>query len=721
MPLYGGGNKNKKKGARRGQGNAQKSGVKGIAAQYITRNKAIKKLQVSLKDFRRLCILKGIYPRDPRKKKEGKDKTYYHVKDIQYLQHEPLLIKFRELKIFLKKYKKAVSRHDYSRARVLEEHKPVFSLAHLIKERYPTFQDALSDLDDPLSMVHLFCALPSNVVPGSKTQHTPEKAFDCERLAEEFSTLVIHTHALRKVFVSIKGIYYQAKVQGVDVTWLVPHQFNQLLPDDVDYRVMLTFLQFYSELLRFVNLKLFHDQGLNYPPNLDIKLYEKRAGFKSIQLQSKPAEAPAKTEAVKAEEEESHSAAAAAPVAAADKKALQKSVKDVVSKLSAKQGKGKAAAVDAMDVDEQAEEPKEEDVDDFAELRGESEASLATKTPAELDAYNAARVFSGMTFLLSREVPHTALEFVILCGGGKVESEIGLNPSEVSSTRFTHQIVDRPALQGAALSTRDYVQPQWVFDSFNSYHCVPVGPYAPGKVPPPHLSPFVKEEEEAEMANLPAAAQGTVYVPKQRAVLQSWGAKASWLSKKQSEFDAQQAAEADRADDAAEADEQAALAAEEARHARELQLERKGKSHSTHVEEQAAKKAKKAAAAAAKEEAEDEEDDEEVQEQDDDEDDGEADDSDGEGDIVPDSEDEEEEAPAPAARVTGQKRKATAAVDENAPSELNKAMMTKKNKRLHGRMMFGIKEKQAQVDKLTERREANEKKEQQQQRKKARK
>lgn len=52
MPLYGGGNKNKRKGAQRGKGNEQKAGVKGIAAQYITRNKAIKKLQISLKDFR---------------------------------------------------------------------------------------------------------------------------------------------------------------------------------------------------------------------------------------------------------------------------------------------------------------------------------------------------------------------------------------------------------------------------------------------------------------------------------------------------------------------------------------------------------------------------------------------------------------------------------------------------------------------------------------------
>jgi pescadillo len=189
-------------------------------------------------------LISGIFPREPRNKKKANKgssapTTFYYAKDIAYLAHEPILNKLRDHKAFAKKLSRALGRGNWSGAKSLEEQRPVYRLDHIIKERYvptsvliaskrtglilryPTFIDALRDIDDALCMIFLFASLPSHArVPASLIEN-------CARLAAEWQLYVMHTHSLRKVFLSIKGIYYQAEVMDQVITWLVPYQFTQ--------------------------------------------------------------------------------------------------------------------------------------------------------------------------------------------------------------------------------------------------------------------------------------------------------------------------------------------------------------------------------------------------------------------------------------------------------------------------------------------------------------
>lgn len=64
---------------------------------------------------------------------------------------------------------------------------------------------------------------------------------------------------------------------------------------------------------------------------------------------------------------------------------------------------------------------------------------------------------------------------------------------------ITHHISDRPQLSKAYSALpkhREFVQPQWIVDCANNTYLLPVSKYAIGQTLPPHLSPWVDNEEE---------------------------------------------------------------------------------------------------------------------------------------------------------------------------------------------------------------------------------
>ncbi|KAF1982554.1 hypothetical protein K402DRAFT_362682 [Aulographum hederae CBS 113979] len=488
----------------------KRKGTSGTAKNYVTRTQAVRKLQVSLPDFRRLCIFKGIYPREPRqKKKVGKhakpNTTFYYTKDIQYLLHEPILGKFRDHKALAKKIGRALGKGELNDAARLEKtHKPRITLDHVIKERYPTFVDALRDLDDALSMLFLFANLPS-------TEEVPRKTVElCQRLCYEFEHYLIVSKSLRKSFLSIKGVYYQATIQGQDILWVVPYRFVQKTAGDIDFRIMGTFIEFYTTLLGFVNFRLYTTIGLVYPPKFNKASDEKGGELGAFTLEGKAIESLNGHKEIEPATN-GHSNGAPAPTS------------------EAAQAIADSLAQNAADEEPATETPQEESDAD-------SEAAIDTFTSTDpttdillqpsAQSSSAATLFAPFTFFLSRETPRQPLEFILKAFGCKRVGwdEVlgdGAFVTDESDPSITHQIVDRPQIPlpdipaymgaenetdgavskpkrlppGTRIPNRTYVQPQWVWDSINEGKLLRSDLYSPGKTLPPHLSPWAKPKK----------------------------------------------------------------------------------------------------------------------------------------------------------------------------------------------------------------------------------
>ena len=304
----------------------------------------------------------------------------------------------------------------------------------------------------------------------------------------------VKTHSLRKVFLGVKGVYYEIDAPGqggdpVSVRWLEGYEFQQHVPHDVDFRILLTFLELYRTLLSFVMFKLYTEENLVYPPPMDTELDERGENLGALKL-------------VERKENAEGSGSAASKVS---KKEVRRAIKGI---------KAAGAANDDNDVemDQDEQDAQDEEEEEFVERPSKdvnedvSSAPLTTYSSlaktAQTSSSPASLLFAPYTFYLSRETSSKTWEFVIRAMGGRVITSLTApSPNDTPlADSITHVIIDRPMteermreMQGDRKWT--WVQPQWLADCVNKGKVVGAGEYAPGQLLPPHLSPWEGDGE----------------------------------------------------------------------------------------------------------------------------------------------------------------------------------------------------------------------------------
>jgi pescadillo protein len=300
------------------------------------------------------------------------------------------------------------------------------------------------------------------------------------------------------MFLGIKGIYYECDVPGhkgemIRVRWLEAYDFQQHVPTDVDFRILLTFIELYRTLLSFVLYRLYTEENLVYPPPLDEELEKKGETVGAFKLVEK-----SNTEGV---------------TGTISKKEVKRAIRGIKSN-------GATVEDEEEDVEMEGEEENDED---FIERPTKTEEENVQSAP--LTTYNSivassstskpTLLFAPYTFFVSRETSPKTWEFVIRAMGGKAITSLQATSPELAkeADSITHVVVDRPMTKERMAEMQGdrkwlWVQPQWVADCINKGKIVDADAYKPGvEQLPSHLSPW-EGEGEAERPWLEATEAG---------------------------------------------------------------------------------------------------------------------------------------------------------------------------------------------------------------------
>ncbi|OAF72180.1 hypothetical protein A3Q56_00060 [Intoshia linei] len=341
---------------------------------------------------------------------------------------------------------------DFNRVGKLLENQPVYSIDHTIKERYPSFDLALRDMDDCLSTIFLFATFAKSKYVGN------DLISICKKLSIEFMHYVIQEKCLEKIFISSKGIYFEIEIQNQKIRWVQPHNLTYQKDFDVDFKVMSIFCEFYVTLLKFVNFQLYHSINLIYPPML---------------INYRPSKS--------------------------DSNGCDSWVDEVLSSL-----------VCSLKL---VQDPSLLDCIEDIPIESEGVSNVHNQIQEKIKFQN---LFKDKKFFICRECPIDVLTFIIRCFGGSVACESLNSIKQeysVNDPTIHYEIVDRPNIL-IKYQNRSYLQPQWIFDSVNAKKLLNVKNYLVGVEMPPHLSPFVEESNLIDQPEEPTVEEIKVSQPK---------------------------------------------------------------------------------------------------------------------------------------------------------------------------------------------------------------
>ena len=406
-----------------------KKGTKANREKYVREDKLTEKIALDPEQIRYVAIQLGVTPQEV-PHMENSPFAAFHKKDVGMINNHPMAWYLREQQAFLKRKKHKAHRQEQFAAKP-----PEAPWDQTLRARFPSFADAVHELDDALTTIALFAQMSGDsIIPSERILH-------CRRVLTEFHYYVSRNRLVSKAFISVRGFYFQANIEGQDVTWLVPHPFPVPKDEDVDYKVLLAFLDLYEHLLEFVNAHLFIRLGLKYPPEYDSDKWDDGYYIDAI-IDHSPKD-----------EDESNSLPAL-PTTSEEPSAATALLQELLSS-------GNYASTE--------------------------QANQENDIPSVTDQ----GLFSNFKFTISHELHPDIISFVIHCLGGAVEWNDDENPDPT----ITHTITDRSFSEGnqTRFLNRTYVQPQWIFDCLNKKTVLDATLYTVGVPLPPHLSPFEKE------------------------------------------------------------------------------------------------------------------------------------------------------------------------------------------------------------------------------------